>query len=103
MSRNICAVFFAIALLVAPVIAVAQMPVPSAPELGARGYILVDHKSGQTLAEKDSDDRMDPASITKLMTAYAVFRALKSGEISLQDQVLISEKAWRTAGSRMFI
>ncbi len=103
MTRLIYAVFIAALVLLAPIIAAAQTPVPSAPELSARGFILVDHSSGQTLAEKSSDERLDPASITKLMTAYAAFRALKSGEVSLQDQVLISEKAWRTAGSRMFI
>jgi len=81
----------------------AQMMVPSPPDLGARGYLLLDHNSGQTLAAKNENQRLDPASITKLMTAYAVFRALGSGQISLNDEVLVSEKAWRTAGSRMFI
>ncbi len=81
----------------------AQIPVPSAPELGARGYLLLDHNSGQTLASKNEHQRLEPASITKLMTAYASFRALRAGQISLDEEVLISEKAWRTAGSRMFI
>lgn len=103
MTKFTRALLIAVLAFLAPLMALAQMPVPSAPELGARGFILVDHQSGQTLAEKNSDERMDPASITKLMTAYAVFRALRTGEIALQDQVLISEKAWRTAGSRMFI
>ncbi len=84
-------------------LAQAQVPVPSWPEIGARGYILLDHSSGRVLAAKNENERMDPASITKLMTAYVVFKALKSGQISLDDQVMISEKAWRTAGSRMFI
>ncbi len=81
----------------------AEVQVPTPPELNARGYILVDHFSGQVLASKNENERLDPASITKLMTAYAAFRALKEGGITLQDEVLISEKAWRTAGSRMFI
>ncbi len=81
----------------------AQVPVPSGPEIGARGYVLLDHNSGRVLAAKNENKRLDPASITKLMTAYVVFRTLKSGQISLDDSVLISEKAWRTAGSRMFI
>jgi D-alanyl-D-alanine carboxypeptidase (penicillin-binding protein 5/6) len=89
--------------LVSPSLFAAQMPVPTAPDLGARGYILLDHHSGQVLAAKNPDERLDPASITKLMTAYAAFRGLASGQISLSDEVLISEKAWRTAGSRMFI
>jgi D-alanyl-D-alanine carboxypeptidase (penicillin-binding protein 5/6) len=103
MSRFISALLITAFVSVAPLFAWAQMPVPSAPDLGAPGYILVDHQSGQTLAEKNANERMDPASITKLMTAYAAFRALRSGQITLQDPVLISEKAWRTAGSRMFI
>lgn len=81
----------------------AQVPVPAAPDLGARGYLLLDHFSGQTLAARNEHERLDPASITKLMTAYATFRALQSGQITLADEVLVSEKAWRTAGSRMFI
>ncbi len=80
-----------------------QLPIPSPPELGARGYLLLDHNSGQTLAAENERQRLDPASITKLMTAYATFRALRSGQVGLQDPVLISEKAWRTSGSRMFI
>ena len=81
----------------------AQTPIPSAPDLGARGYILMDNDSGKLLAAKNENERLDPASITKLMTAYVTFRALQSEQLSLDDQVLVSEKAWRTAGSRMFI
>ncbi len=77
--------------------------VPNAPNLGARGYILVDHHSGRILAAKDEHEHLEPASITKLMTAYTAFRALRDGQISLQDEVPVSEKAWRTPGSRMFI
>ena len=73
----------------------AQVAVPTAPDIGARGYLLLDHSSGQTLAAKNENERLDPASITKLMTAYAVFRALRAGQTSLDDQVLVSEKAWR--------
>ncbi len=77
--------------------------VPNAPNLGARGYILVDHHSGRILAAKDEHEHLEPASITKLMTAYTAFRALRDGQITLQDEVPVSEKAWRTPGSRMFI
>jgi len=87
--------------LLAPASLVAQ--VPAAPELAARGYILVDHHSGKVLAAKNDQESLDPASITKLMTAYAVFRALSDGQIKLTDEVPISEIAWRTPGSRMFI
>jgi D-alanyl-D-alanine carboxypeptidase (penicillin-binding protein 5/6) len=84
-------------------IAQATLPIPSAPKVGARGYILVDFNSGRVLAEKEADERMEPASLTKLMTAYVVFRELKNGHISLTDKVTVSEKAWRAPGSRMFI
>jgi len=80
-----------------------QAQVPSAPALGAKGYLLVDHESGRVLASKAATERMEPASITKLMTAYVVFQAIRNGQIGLKDEVLVSEKAWRTEGSRMFI
>jgi len=89
--------------LLAPLLVSAQAPIPSAPDLGARGYILIDNDSGKLLAAKNENERLDPASITKLMTAYVTFRAINSGQLSLDDQVLVSEKAWRTAGSRMFV
>lgn len=78
-------------------------PVPAAPEVPARAYILVDALSGDVLAQQDADAPMDPASITKLMTAYAVFKELGKGALSLDDMVSVSEKAWRTQGSRTFI
>jgi D-alanyl-D-alanine carboxypeptidase (penicillin-binding protein 5/6) len=81
----------------------AATPTPAAPEVAATGYLLVDFHSGKVLAEKGADNRLEPASLTKIMTAYAVFRELKQGNINLEDPVLISEKAWRTPGSRMFI
>ncbi len=83
--------------------ALAQTPIPSAPELNATSYILVDHQSGAIVAEADPDMRVDPASITKLMTSFAVFHELRKGTINLEDEVFVSEKAWRTPGSRMFI
>lgn len=92
------------AVLVAlPQTLVAQIAAPSPPKLNASAYLLMDFASGQTLASKNADAPLDPASITKLMTAYAAFRAIRSGQISIDDQVLVSEKAWRTPGSRMFI
>ena len=80
-----------------------EVPVPAAPQLDARGYLLVDHNSGAILAESNADERLEPASLTKIMTAYVVFRELAKGKLSLDDEVLISEKAWRTGGSKMFI
>lgn len=81
----------------------AQAPIPAPPQLGAVGYLLVDFASDRVLAEKAADVSVEPASITKLMTAYAVFKALEQDQIALDDQVRVSEKAWRTQGSRMFI
>ncbi|NDY95742.1 D-alanyl-D-alanine carboxypeptidase family protein [Wenzhouxiangella limi] len=82
---------------------VAQVPVPSAPSIGATSYVLIDFHSEAALAEKDSDEQVEPASITKLMTSYVAFQEIARGNLSLDDEVVISEKAWRTQGSRMFI
>src|SRR6056297_381287 len=78
-------------------------PVPAAPAVGARAHILLDLNSGAVLSENAADERMDPASITKLMTAYAVFSELRKGRMTLDEEVTVSERAWRTGGSRMFI
>ena len=72
------------------------------PELAAKGYLLVTHPGGQPLVEFHADDRLDPASLTKILTAYVVFHELAAGHIALKDEVLISEHAWRTGGSRMY-
>jgi len=79
------------------------MPVPAPPELGARSYILVDFYSNTVLVDRNADERVEPASITKVMTAYVVFNELAKGNITLEDQVPVSEKAWKIGGSRMFI
>lgn len=81
----------------------AAMPTPGAPVLSARSYILVDANTGQTIVEKNADQPVPPASITKLMNAYLVFSALKAGDIHLTDMVTISKKAWQMQGSKMFI
>ncbi len=78
-------------------------PVPAAPQLGAKSYLLMDFNSGQILVEHNADLQVEPASITKLMTSYVVFKELAEGNITLEDTVPVSEKAWRTGGSRMFI
>ena len=77
--------------------------IPNAPEVDARAYLLVDYASGQSLAQRDADARMEPASLTKLMTCYLVFHALKAGTLKLSDQVTISEHAWKAEGSRTFV
>jgi len=81
----------------------AAVPIPKPPDVNARAYILVDHFSGRVLAESHADDREEPASLTKLMTSYAVFKALKENRLKLTDPVTISEHAWRSEGSRTFV
>lgn len=85
------------------VIAAPPKLTPAAPQLAATGYILQDSRSGHIIAQKNVDKRLEPASLTKIMTAYAVFYELQTGSISLSDQTKVSEKAWRSEGSRMFI
>ena len=80
-----------------------SLPIPAAPKFEASSYILMDHGSGAVLVEHNSRQRVDPASITKIMTAYVVYKALAANDVHLDDQVLISEKAWRSIGSRMFV
>lgn len=77
--------------------------IPSPPKLAATGYVLMDFHSGYILAADNADERMEPASLTKMMTAYTVIHELQSGNINLTDKVTVSEKAWRMEGSRMFI
>jgi D-alanyl-D-alanine carboxypeptidase (penicillin-binding protein 5/6) len=79
------------------------MPTPAAPVIGARSFLVIDAKTGHEIAALDADAQLAPASLTKIMTTYVVFSALAQGQISLEDEVTISEKAWRTEGSRMFI
>ncbi len=80
-----------------------QAQVPQPPEIAARAYLLVDLTAQQVLAELDADKPIEPASLTKLMTAYIVFDALKAKKISLQQTFGVSERAWKMPGSRMFI
>ncbi len=94
--------FVSLLLLVAGLGAQAA-PVPAPPAIEAKGYLLMDMHSGRVLAEKNADQRMEPASITKIMTAHVVFEELASGNLKLDDLVTVSEKAWKTPGSRMFI
>lgn len=77
--------------------------IPAPPQLAARGYLLIDADTGKILVEHNSDERLPPASLTKIMTAYVAATELKRGVISLDDMVNVSVKAWRMEGSRMFI
>ena len=77
--------------------------IPEAPSIAAKAYILMDHNSGIILAANNENEKRSPASLTKLMTSYVVFKRLKEEFITLDDEVKISEKAWRTGGSKSFI
>ncbi len=105
---TILAIGSSMPVLANPVIPIPVQPqqatfTPSAPNLDATGYILLDATSGKILAQKNSDDRMPPASLTKLMSLYIISGAIKSGQIHFTDKVRISSKAWKTEGSRMFV
>lgn len=78
-------------------------PVPAAPQVSAKGYLIQDFYSGMILAESNAGQRMEPASITKLMTTYIIFNELMEGRLKLDDMVRISKKAWRMEGSRTFV
>jgi serine-type D-Ala-D-Ala carboxypeptidase (penicillin-binding protein 5/6) len=81
----------------------AVAPVPPPPTLAAKSYILMDFNSGRILASKDTEKRVEPASITKIMTAYVVYKEIESSRLQMQDLVTVSKKAWQMGGSKMFI
>jgi serine-type D-Ala-D-Ala carboxypeptidase (penicillin-binding protein 5/6) len=83
--------------------AAAPMSIPTAPQVDARAYIVVDYRTDKILAAKDATERVEPASLTKLMTAYIVFQELAAGKLKLDEPVVVSEHAWRSEGSRTFI
>lgn len=77
--------------------------IPEPPNINAVGYILIDMHSGHVIAKNNANERMEPASLTKMMTSYLVAKAIKQGKASLTDKVKISKKAWKMKGSRMFV
>ncbi len=93
----------AFTLAFSPALQAQEVPIPAAPQLGAKSYILIDHATGDVVVESNPDEILDPASLTKLMTAYTVFKALGDELIGLDDEVRVSERAWGTEGSRTFI
>lgn len=85
-------------------LAVAANPlIPAAPQVAAKGFLLVDAHSGEVLVSQNADEVMPPASLTKMMTSYIATHEIEKGNVSEQDLVRISIKAWKTPGSRMFI
>jgi D-alanyl-D-alanine carboxypeptidase (penicillin-binding protein 5/6) len=107
MKKVIASLFVAVSLIVLPQFAQAQAKLTladiPAPPIAARAYVLFDAMSGQTLAAQAAGERFEPASLTKLMTAYLTFRALKDKKLTLTQTLPVSERAWRAEGSRMFI
>jgi D-alanyl-D-alanine carboxypeptidase (penicillin-binding protein 5/6) len=96
LARALLALFAVVAL---PAFAQSVPP----PPIAARSWLLIDHGSSQVLAEQAADERVEPASLTKLMTAYLAFSALRQKKLALDQVVPVSEKAWKAPGSRMFI
>jgi D-alanyl-D-alanine carboxypeptidase (penicillin-binding protein 5/6) len=82
---------------------VADTPIPTPPSVEARAYIVVDFRTGKVLASHEAAAKLEPASLTKLMTAYLVFQELTTGKLKLDEPVMVSEHAWRSEGSRTFI
>lgn len=96
-SLLICLLFTGFSVYAAPFV------VPSVPRIAAKGYLLIDYHSGKVIAEQNADERMEPASLTKMLTAYIVSQEIKDGNLKFDTPVTISEKAWRMPGSRMFV
>jgi D-alanyl-D-alanine carboxypeptidase (penicillin-binding protein 5/6) len=101
MATSKRALFLALASLCFAGITYAQALQP--PQVAGRAFVVTDLSSGQVLAAEKADERVEPASLTKLMTAYLVFSALREGRIELDQQVQVSERAWRAPGSRTFL
>ena len=101
MHRSLPILLLIASFAAAPVFA--ATPIPSAPAVDGKSYILVDYRTNKSLAAQDADARMEPASLTKLMTAYIVFDQLAVGKLKLEEPVVVSEHAWRSEGSRTFI
>jgi len=102
-TRLSCALITLVFLFATSAYAQSAMPAPAPPIIGAKSYLVIDGTTGHELASLNPDAPLAPASLTKIMTTYVVFKALRQGQINLGDEVTISERAWRTPGSRMFI
>ena len=96
-------VAFALAVGIASLCTAAPKIIPDAPPISSKSFILMDAATGQVLAERDSDEPLPPASLTKIMTSFVAATELAGGRIALDDQVPVSVKAWRTGGSKMFV
>jgi len=88
-----------LALIILPSLLAAAPAVPPPPAIGGRAHVLMDAATGKVLAASNENERLEPASLTKLMTLYSIFHALKEGQLHLDDEVVVSERAWREGGS----
>lgn len=102
-SAKSLALFMLVFFLPIPLLAANNLIIPASPTIAARGYFLMDFDSGQILTEKNADDRLAPASLTKIMATYVIFQELQAGQLTLDESVIISKKAWKTPGSKMFV
>jgi len=102
-AQIICAIIASWMMVTIPAAYAAGISAPPAPDIAARGYLLLDYNSGHVIASRKADERLEPASLTKMMTSYVILSELNAGKINLKDKVLISEKAWRMPGSRTFV
>ena len=94
---------FIVLMINVSIVSAAQLPVPAPPQVPAKNYLVLDVDSERVLAEKKADEKIEPASITKLMTAYVVYKELEAERLAMDDLVVVSEKAWRMGGSRMYL
>jgi len=99
----ICLVLALLAIFSTNLLLAAAAIIPRAPEIAATSYILLDAKTGHIIVEENADEALPPASLTKIMTAYIAVEEILSGNLRLDDEVHISEKAWRMEGSKMFV
>ena len=102
-TNTLLRLFLSFLLLCAPMVRAADALIPAPPQLAAKAWVLMDAVSGRILVEQNGDQRLPPASLTKLMTAYITTLQMKNGQLRPDDKVMISERAWKTDGSRMFL
>ncbi len=102
-SSNVCRLLFLIVVSYVSLMSASAADIPPAPNLAVKAYLLKDFNSGGIIAQQKADDRIEPASLTKLMTAYLAFKALKNGHLQLTQTLPISTKAWKIEGSKMFV
>jgi D-alanyl-D-alanine carboxypeptidase (penicillin-binding protein 5/6) len=106
LKSHVGSLFLLLILLATHLIAIAEeaeAPIPAPPSIAATSHILIDYNSGKVLAENNADAKLAPASLTKILTVYVVFKEIKNGHLHLDDKVTISQNAWKTSGSKMFV